>query len=89
MKTESGADFFKRAVTPLLFLSILFLPIFGIYVYLGSGKPISVGHYQLQRRNDARWNYRRTSVIAVEASGSHRADDLFYFGPFCATYWRD
>ena len=89
MKTESGADFLKRAVTPLLFLGILFLPIFGIYVYLGSGKPVSVGHFQLERRNDWQWNYQRTSVVAIEVSGPTRAGDVFCLGPFCAIHWRD
>src|SRR5262245_10196921 len=90
MQTESDKSFAKRSMSPLLLLGLMCLIIVGVHTYLGWGRSISVGRFELNRRNDARWGYQSGKVAAFSPSGAiHRTGDSFSFGPFRVTHWRE
>lgn len=91
MKKVAEERFTRRLVRLLLAVGLLCLLIIGFHTYLGLGKSVSVGHFELAKRNDTQWGYQRQKVAVFSgASGARlRMGDSFSIGPFQVIHWRE
>ena len=80
----------KRALILVVLLGLLCLFTGGLYVYLGSARAVSIGHFELERRPDTKWSYWKGEVAARSPSGTNiHTGDVLYIGTFSVTRWRN
>ena len=90
MKNESGQFLLKRLVNAALLLGTLCLLPVGFYVYLGYGRLISHGNFEVKLRDDSQWSYQKANAVGFSASGVIlRTGETHCIGPFRITHWRD
>lgn len=87
MRSKSNEPLLGRVIASILLLLLCLLPI-GLFICLSSGKPISVGAFELSRRVDGQWSYRGGKAATFSASGtSLQTGQSYSFGPFRITHW--
>ena len=90
METGSDKVASKHLTTVALLLGTLLLFTAGSWVYVVSGRRISVGHLELARRSGSQWSYQKVKAVAFSSSGKTlRTGDSYCLGPFRVTHWRD
>ena len=90
METAADKVVSKHLTTAALLLGTLLLLAVGISVYVGSGRRISIGHLEFERRSGSQWGYQRVKAAAFSSSGNTlHTGDSYCLGPFRLTHWRD
>jgi hypothetical protein len=87
VQTESDKIVPKHLVILLPLLGTLCLLALAFYLYLGAGRRISVGHFELERAG-GQWSWQTSRVVAFSPSGSTLCD-FYCLGPFRVTHCRD
>ena len=70
------------------FMLVLCIVALGFLACLDSAKPIVVGRFELNRRDDGLWSYREGKSIAFSASGKTlQTGQSYSLGPLQITRW--
>ena len=87
MTPKSNNVFLSRWLELLLLAMLCLLP-FGLFVYVCSGRPVSVGHFELKRRDDGLWSYRNGKAVSFSAFGATlQTGQTYSIGPLRITHW--
>jgi hypothetical protein len=77
-----------RFLLPTGFILVVCIVAVGLLACVHSVKPIVVGRFELNRRDDGLWSYREGGAIAFSASGKTlQTGQSYSFGPFRVTRW--
>jgi hypothetical protein len=89
MHLESDDVFRRRVLILVLLLGLFCFVTVGLHIYLSSGRLLSVGHFQCERRHDSRWSYQKAEGAGFAISGDTiRTGDTYSLGPFRLTHWK-
>ena len=87
MTPKSNKAFFSRWIEILLWVVPCVL-LAGFFAYVSSGKSVSVGQFDLRRRDDGLWSYRNGRAASFSANGAHfQSGETYCIGPFRITRW--
>ena len=73
----------------ILMLIVPCLVLIGFFAYVSSGRSVSVGQFELRRRDDGLWSYKSGKAASFSAAGTTlQTGEAYCIGPFRITHWR-